>query len=147
ATFVILVLLLNATLTLLAFRPVLKPVIIGLLCVTSLASYFMNHYGVVIDAAMIQNVFETDPREASELFSWKLVTTFLLLGLLPSLLVWRVPLRYAPFRRETLCRGSALGISLALAVALLLVFFKTFAPTFREHRELRFLLTPLNYIQ
>lgn len=147
ATFVILVLLLNVTLTLLAFRPLLKPVIILLLCVTSLASYFMNHYGIVIDAAMIQNVFETDPREASELFNWKLAATFLLLGLLPSVLVWRVPLRYASFRRETLSRGSALGISLAVAVSLLLVFFKTFAPTFREHRELRFLLTPLNYIQ
>ena len=147
ATFVILVLLLNAALTLLAFRPVLKPLLIVLLCLTSLASYFMNHYGVVIDAAMMQNVFETDPREASELFSGKLVMTFLLLGLLPALLVWRVPLRYATFRREALCRGSALGVSLVIAVALVLVFCKTFAPTFREHRELRFLLTPLNYIQ
>jgi lipid A ethanolaminephosphotransferase len=30
---------------------------------------------------------------------------------------------------------------------LLVVFFKTLAPTLREHRELRYLLTPTNYIQ
>ena len=46
ATFLILVLVLNALLTLLAFRLVLKPALIFLFIATSFAAYFMNHYGV-----------------------------------------------------------------------------------------------------
>ncbi len=147
ATFAILVLVLNAALTVVAFRLVIKPIVIVLLCMTSLATYFMTHYGVAIDAAMMQNVFETDPREASELLNWQMVSTFLMLGVVPSVVVWLTPLHFRPLRREALFKGGALTISLVIATGLLLMFYKTFAPTFREHRELRFLLTPTNYIQ
>lgn len=147
ATFLILVLVLNASLTLLSFKPFLKPVLIFLLCATSLASYFMDHYGVVIDAAMIQNVVETNLHEATELFNGELLVTFVAFGILPSLVVWWMPLRYAPVPRELLVCGSIVGLSLTVAVLLLLAFFKSFAPMFRDHRELRFLLTPLNYLQ
>ncbi|MES2259550.1 MAG: phosphoethanolamine--lipid A transferase [Pseudomonadota bacterium] len=147
ATFVILVLVFNAFLSALNFRFVIKPVVIALLLVTSAAAYFMDQYGTQIDKAMIQNVLETDVREAKELFSVKMALTVFLLGILPSIAVARLDLSYAPRRRHLAISAGVLAGSLALAVAILLLFFKSFAPTLREHRELRFLLTPTNYIQ
>ncbi len=146
ATFLILVLVLNALLTLLAFRPILKPVLIFLFIATSFAAYFMNHYGVVIDAAMMQNVFETDMREAAELLNWSLLFTVLLLGVLPSFLLLRTGLHATPLVRDLVLKAAIVSISLIVAAGLLLLFFKSYAPAFREHRELRLLLTPTNYL-
>lgn len=146
ATFLILVLVLNALLTLFAFRPVLKPVLILLFIATSIAAYFMNHYGVAIDAAMLQNVFETDLREASELLNWSLVLTVLVLGVLPSVLLWRVRLVAPSMVRNLLVKSGIVSLSLVLAAGLLLAFYKSYAPAFREHRELRLLMTPTNYL-
>ena len=146
ATFLILVLVLNALLTLFAFRPVLKPVLVFLFMATSFAAYFMNHYGVAIDAAMLQNVFETDLREAAELLNWSLLLSVLLLGVIPTILLWRIRLDAPPLARNLLVKAAIVSVSLILAAGLLLLFFKSYAPAFREHRELRLLLTPTNYL-
>ncbi|CAN7484181.1 phosphoethanolamine--lipid A transferase [Pseudoduganella sp. LjRoot289] len=147
ATFVLLVLVFNACLSLVNYRHLIKPVVIVLLVATSAAAYFMNQYGTQIDKAMIQNVVETDAREAGELLSLKLVLTVALLGVLPALLVARTTLTFAPRRRHLLTNAGVVVGSLLLAAAILLLFFKSYAPALREHRELRFLLTPTNYIQ
>lgn len=148
ATFALLVLVFNAFLSLVNFKPVIKPVVMVLLVMTSAAAFFMDQYGIQIDKAMVQNVVETDTREAGELLSVRMVATIVFLGIVPALLVARLQLIYkgGPGRRILLNGGMVLG-SLALAAAILMLFFKSYAPTFREHRELRFLLTPTNYIQ
>lgn len=147
AVFLILVLVFNALLTCIAFRPIIKPLVIGLLLATSAASYFSSQYGTAIDVAMIQNLFETDKREAIELVSWRLLMTVLLLGFLPALAVARVRLRFDSPGRDLLIKLGIVTASLAIAVMLLLIFFKSLAPIVREHRELRFFLTPTNYLQ
>ena len=145
--FVIVVLFFNACLTLATFRFVVKPVLIVLVLSAASASYFIANYGVVIDKAMIQNVFETDTREAAELFSWHMVVTVGLLGLLPAFLIARANVGFPQGLRGLLKRAGIAGASLAVAVLLLVLFFKSLAPAVREHRELRFLLTPTNTIQ
>lgn len=145
--FAALVLVFNALLTLVNFRFLIKPVLVVLLLGAAFASHFINHYGIVIDAAMVQNVFETDVHEAHELLNWQLVQTVALLGILPSLLVWRLPLRFPSPRRGLLLKSGTVVLSLLGAGCLLLVLFKTLAPAVREHRELRFLLTPTNLFQ
>lgn len=147
ATFVMLVMVFNAFLTLVNFRLLAKPVTIALLLVTSAASYFMNQYGAQIDKTMIQNVLETDVREAMELVNWKMLVTVALLGMAPAFAVARMRLRFAPVRRHLAQSAAIAAGSILLAALLLLVFFKSLAPALREHRELRFLLTPTNYIQ
>ncbi|SFU91204.1 phosphoethanolamine transferase [Pseudoduganella namucuonensis] len=147
ATFLMLVFAFTACLSLVNFKPIAKPVIIALFVATAAVSYFMNQYGVQIDKAMVQNVVETDVREAGELLNWRMMFTMAVLGVLPSLLLLRTRLEYAPARRHLAVSGAILAGSLALAVAILLLFFKSYAPAVREHRELRFLLTPTNYIQ
>ena len=143
----LLVLVFSGVLALVNYRRIFKPVVIALLLLSSMTAYFMSQYGIVIDASMVQNVVETDVREAGELFSWKLVQSFLLLGVVPSWLVWRLPVRYGSLRREVLVNAGLLAASLLLATGLLFLLFKTLAPAVREHRELRFMLTPTNVFQ
>jgi lipid A ethanolaminephosphotransferase len=145
--FLIIVLFFNACLTMASFRYVAKPVLIALVLTASAASYFIAAYGIVIDKAMIQNVFETDTREATELISWQLVAKIGLLGILPSLVIARLRIRFPEGAKGLLQRSGIAAGSLLAAVLLLLLFFKSLAPALREHRELRFLLTPTNFIQ
>lgn len=145
--FLIIVLFFNACLTIASFRYVAKPVLIALVLIASAASYFIAAYGIVIDKAMIQNVFETDTREATELISWQLAAKIGLLGVLPSLVIARLRIRFPDGTKGLLQRSGIVAGSLLAAVLLLLLLFKSLAPALREHRELRFLLTPTNFIQ
>lgn len=147
AAFVAVVLIFNACLTLFSFRYVMKPVLIALLLATSAASYFTNEYGVVIDKSMVQNMMETDVREAGELLSWNLAATIAFLGVLPSLAVARLRVRFPQGTRGLALKAGTATASLAVAALLLLLFFKSLAPALREHRELRYMLAPTNYIQ
>jgi len=143
----LLVFIFSGILALVNFRRIFKPVVIALLLLSSMTAYFMSQYGIVIDASMVQNVVETDVREAGELFSWKMVQSVVLFGLIPSWLVWRLPVRYGSLRREVLVNIGLVAGSLLLATGLLFLLFKTLAPAVREHRELRFMLTPTNVFQ
>ena len=146
-TFLIVVLFFNACLTAASFRYVAKPVLIALLLGAAVASHFIAAYGIVIDKAMIQNVFETDAREAFELLDWRLALRVAVLGVLPSLWVARARIRFAHGVRGLLRQAGIAGGSLALAALLLMCLFKNLAPALHEHRELRFLLVPTNVIQ
>jgi lipid A ethanolaminephosphotransferase len=145
--FVLLVLVFNGCLTLFSFRLLAKPLLVLLFMAAAATTYFMSQYGAVIDRSMIQNVLETDTHEALELLNWKMITTISLLGVLPSLAVLRAQVHFPAGRRALAFKAGNAAGSLALAVVLLLVFFKSLAPALREHRELRYLLTPTNYIQ
>ena len=146
-TFLIVVLFFNACLTLASFRFVVKPVLILLVLSASVTSHFIASYGIVIDKAMIQNVFETDPREALELLNWGLAARVALLGVLPSMWIAWTEIRFPRGVRGMLERGGIAGGSFLAASLLLMVFFKSLAPALHEHRELRFLLVPTNVIQ
>jgi lipid A ethanolaminephosphotransferase len=147
ATFIFLVLVFGTVLSLLNFRPVIKPTLIFLLVVTAGVSHFMNQYGIQIDKSMVQNVIETDTREARELLSWQMACAIVLFGVLPSFILARTQVVYDKAWRHLLMTGAIGAAALAVAVVILFAFFKSYAPAFREHRELRFLLTPSNYIQ
>ena len=146
-SFTIVVLLFHGLLTLVSFRFVVKPALILVLLSAATAAWFINEYGIVIDKAMIQNIFETDPREAVELLSWKLVLFVALTGGLPSLLVAGARIRFPAGAHGVAQRAGTAGASLALGALLLVLLFKSLAPTVREHRELRYLLTPTNVVQ
>jgi len=77
-------------LCLFCFSRTVKPILIVLLIASSLAAYFMDIYNTIIDDTMLRNVFETDTKEASDLLSWGMFFYLLLLGILPSVVVYRV---------------------------------------------------------
>ncbi len=146
ATFVVLFLVVHLALTVFAFRPAFRIVNALLLPVTAAASFFMLEYGIVIDANMVQNIFETNPAEAGDLISGKLVAYTAAFGILPAILLWRLPIAWRPLRRELRQKLKIAAVSLPLAVAAAFPFSSDFISVFREHKELRLTLLPLNYL-
>lgn len=56
----------------------------------SIAVYFINTYGVIIDKTMMGNVFNTNFEESSSFFSTGLIFYIIVLGILPSFLIFKV---------------------------------------------------------
>jgi lipid A ethanolaminephosphotransferase len=124
-----------------------KPFAIFLLIVSSLVAYFTDTYQIVVDRGMIQNVIETNINEAFGLLNWKLVAYLLFLGILPSLFVWWVPIRYRPFWREI---SAKLKTFLVLGLVTLLLAWTPggfYASLFREHRPLRNYTNPYYWVR
>lgn len=147
SVFALVVLGFTFLLSLLSFRFTAKPTVILLLLLASVVAGFMQRYGVLIDRSMVQNVFETDWREARDLISMRLVLTVVLLGILPAMAVARLPLNFRPWRREMAIKLAILCASGVAMAGLMFSFGAEYASLLRNHRELRFMLTPTNAIQ
>jgi lipid A ethanolaminephosphotransferase len=117
-----------------------------LLLATALAVHFMSTYHVFLDPDMLRNVVRTDAKEAGELLSWRLLWDLAWLGVLPLCIVWRLPLADLPWRRAAMQRTLTVALALGVCVAAVLPVFQDFAALARNHREWRFLVTPLNSV-
>lgn len=128
------------------FGKLTKPLLGTILILSSLAAYFMDSFGVVINDEMLQNAFQTNFSEARDLFSLKLVGYVVLLGVLPTLLLARMPLLWRGWRIELLARLKLLGAVLVLLVAVVLAFGGFYASFLREHKSLRSYVNPSYYL-
>jgi lipid A ethanolaminephosphotransferase len=133
-----------ALLSLASWRRVLKPAILFLLFATALGAHFMWTYRIVIDSAMATNTFQTDWREVQALLTPRLALVVLLGAGLPSWLVWRAEVDHRPWKKQALRNVAGAGMAILLFVAMLLLSFQSLASTMRNHKELRYLLNPLN---
>lgn len=138
--------LINLLVALGGFRGLFKGWIILLLLTGSLAAYFTNSYGVIIDHNMIRNIMQTDWQEATELLNGTLLLYFFLLGVLPSLVIARLKIRYASLGREILHKLAVMLASLLVIGMTALAFYQDYASAFRNHRELRSLVVPTGYV-
>ncbi len=131
-------------LSLLAWKRLLKPVLLLLLLTAAANSYFMLQYGVVIDASMMANVAHTDAREVRDLLSWTLLLSLLLLGILPGWWLLRQQLVFRPFWSQTWrnLTGAVIGLVVLLLVTLLM--YQDLASLMRNHKQVRYLVNPLN---
>jgi lipid A ethanolaminephosphotransferase len=144
ALFIALFALFSLLLSFFACKYVFKPFIILVLLLASVISFFMDSYGVIVDVSMIQNIVETDTKEAFELLSFNLGRHVFLVGLLPALFISCVDIQYHAFFKELGIRFiSVLLISTVLG-GIIFTYYKDFALIDRNNRHLRFLINP-NY--
>jgi lipid A ethanolaminephosphotransferase len=130
-------------LAVLAYRPLLKPTLVVLFMVSAASAYFMDTYNVIIDRDMLANVMATDSAETADLLTPKLFLYLGLLGLLPSLLLWRIRIRPASLPRAIGSRLLLTGGALMIMLALVLISSAFYAAFVREHKELRYYANPL----
>ncbi|MCW5658239.1 MAG: phosphoethanolamine--lipid A transferase [Burkholderiaceae bacterium] len=143
---VLLVALHFVLLALVCNRWTLKPVLAMLIVISALASYFTARYSVYFDATMVRNVLHTHPAEARELLSPALLPHLALYAAAPLVLLWRVRIERTAPLRAGLIRAAWLLAALAVGVAALLAVFQPFASLMRNHREVRYLITPGNVV-
>jgi lipid A ethanolaminephosphotransferase len=124
-------------------------IVLSLLVVaTAFASHFMVAYGVFLDAGMLRNVMRTDLGEARELLTVSLLTTLVVQALAPLLVLWRAPFVIAErsWKRGAALRVGSIAIAVATGAAAVLLVFQDVAALARNHREVRHLIAPSNYL-
>jgi len=136
----------NLVLTLVAFRPVLKPLLMLLFMISAGVAYFMAQYGVLIDAGMFRNFAETNATEVRDLLSLKLFVYLGLLGILPSWLLFKTPIHYRRWSKELLSKLIVGVASAAVIGVVALANYQGLSSLFRNHHELRLMVVPSNYI-
>jgi lipid A ethanolaminephosphotransferase len=133
-------------LALLCHGRLLKPVLAVLLVVAAGSTHFMQAFGVYLDPSMLRNALRTDVGEARELLSFGFVVRLLLQAALPIALLWGVRLRERTW-------GRVLGLRLlwtvggvAVLVGAVMAVFQPFSSLMRNHKAMRYLITPTNVL-
>ena len=148
----------------LAHRRTVKPLLSVLILVAAFAGYYMERFTLYLDPSMLRNVLRTDLNEARELLAWTMLPQLLLQAGPPLALLWW--LRPAPLSLRRDGQGSGSGIGMAIAITLrhlaprlgiwllvaalgigaLWTVFQDAAATMRNHKEMRYLITPGNAV-
>lgn len=124
-------------------RRTAKPLLAALILVAASASHFAGQFGVYFDPGMLRNVLQTDVAEARELLTPGLFLDVLALALPPLVLLQRLRLRRRGLARTLALRAAASVLAAIVAVGALGSVFKDFSGQMRNHKELRYLVTPL----
>lgn len=124
------------------YRYTLKFVLIFMVMVAAITGYFTDTYGTVYDTNMLQNALQTDSSETKDLLNLGFLARILLLGVLPSLLIFKLPVRFANFKTNAFQRLGYLLLSLSLILVPILSFSEAYASFFREHKPLRSYTNP-----
>jgi lipid A ethanolaminephosphotransferase len=124
----------------------LKPVISILLLIAAVVSWFMDTYGVAIDADMLRNALQTDWHEARDFVGFSLLWRISWQAVLPILFVWRVHL--LPETRWRALRNYVLFSTAGFVSVFIfgMPMYKYYASFFRNHLQARSLIAPDNFI-
>ena len=128
-----------------SFGKYCKWVLATFLISSAIAGYYMDQYGVVIDRDMIANMIETNPDELAGLISAKLVIRIILLGIIPSIIVFKFAPKASNFIQGLKVRLWLGALLIALCIASILPFTADFASFVREHRITRLYANPLGF--
>lgn len=108
----------------------------------SLAAYFMDSYGVIIDTDMLENVMQTDAREASELVNFSFILRILVFGILPAYLILKLCPQSQGLKRELKSKLMLSSVLIFLLILVAVPFTSQYASFIREHKTVRFFSNP-----
>jgi lipid A ethanolaminephosphotransferase len=120
----------------------LKPVLIMTVLVSSIIFYAISNYGTVFDYTMVQNAIETDSTEALSYLNIYLIGFLILFGVLPSLLIYWVPIRQLSIGQNILSRLWLIGLCLLVIVPIAGSFYLNYAAVGRNNSDLITYITP-----
>lgn len=146
ATVCVLIALYNLILQLLNWKWTLKLFSSLVLIIGGFSAYFVNSLGVLISADQIQNMMQTDVSEVSDLLSLRFVLWAVLMVLLPILLLSWIKIKPQAGSKVLLNKLLSAGASVVVILSLLFVFYVDYAAIFREHRDIKGMISPQNAI-
>lgn len=133
-------------LTVISSKYTTKPALITIVVASSIAAYFMDSYGAVIDNTMLQNVFETDINEAAGLFSINLILYVVFLGLTPAFFIYKSRIRRDSIFKELIRKAASVAACLVISLGMFAAFSDSYASFIREHKPLRYYTNPTYFI-
>lgn len=135
-----------AFVSLLFTRWTARPVAALLIVASAAAGYYMSEYTVYLDPDMLRNVLHTEAKESGELLTAGFVLHMLLAAGLPLVLLWRVRIVRRTWARAVLLRAGLLVGAVLASTLLVGATFKDTAALMRNHKEMRYLVTPGNLV-
>ncbi len=117
-----------------------------LLFIGGFTAYFVNSLGVVISPEQIQNMMQTDARELGDLLSLQFILWTAVFVLFPVFCISLVRIKAESLPRKVIKKLLSGVASLLLVAALLFLFYVDYAAIFREHRDLKGMISPQNTI-
>jgi lipid A ethanolaminephosphotransferase len=111
----------------------------------SQAAYFMDVYGVVIDIDMLENVIQTDVREAGELVSFSFMIRTLIFGVIPGYLIFKFCPKSQGLARELKSKIILASVLLTIMIGAVLPFMSQYTSFIREHKTIRFYSNPIYF--
>ncbi len=119
-----------------------RPVLVFLLILGAVSSFYQDVLGATVDREMIQNAVTTTVTESKHLITLPFALHVAVFGLLPALFVLLVPLRRAGFVRAGLGWVGALVLYGAIFAATLMSDSKDLMADGREHQEVIVAIQP-----
>lgn len=119
-----------------------KPLLGALILMAAVARYYADHFGVYFDPSMLRNVLRTNVAEARELLTAGFFLQVAALALPALFILQRARLRQRPLRRALAIRSASVVLALIVTAGALGSVFKDFSGEMRNHKELRYLITP-----
>jgi lipid A ethanolaminephosphotransferase len=118
-----------------------------LLVVSASTGWFIDTYGVSIDAEMLRNVMQTDPTEARAFLGWPLLWRVLWQAGLPMLFIWMVSLPNTTWLQSV--RSYVIGVVLSpiVLLAAALPQYISYVSFFRNQQAAQHLIVPANLIR
>lgn len=147
AIFITITSLHTAVLLLILNRWSAKLVLTILFVASAAASFYMDEYTVFFDPDMVRNILRTDVKEASELLSLGFCIHMLLYAVLPIIVLWCLRLNtQQSWLRSTVKRLLYLVGAVVVTAGSIFLVFQDFSSLMRNHKEVRYLITPSNYL-
>lgn len=144
ATACILVALYNLILQIFAWKWTQKVITIVLLFVGGFSAYFVNSLGVVISPDQVQNMMQTDPAEVRDLISLRFILWVFAFVVLPIAFVLWIQIGTESWSKVILKKVASTFASIAIIGSFLFIYYVDFAAIFREHRDLKGMISPQN---
>jgi len=127
-------------------RYLVKPVAVTLVLLSSLVSYAMFQFGILVDSDMIRNIVETNSGEALAYLNRSSLLWWLGTGLLPAFLIIRMPLRYNGFLKEMLLKGGSMLVAVLVVVLIASLYYKDYAALGRNNSYLKSMIIPSQFL-
>ncbi len=135
--------LMMMVISLLAVRWLQKPVLIALVLIAAVASFYTDRLGVLIDREMIQNAMTTTVNESKHLITFDLAQHVLLRSVPAILFVLWVRVRRSTFLRGGLGWLAMVVGSFGLMFGLLFTDLKSYSTVLRGRKDLMGSVQPL----
>jgi lipid A ethanolaminephosphotransferase len=91
-------------------------------------------------------MMQTDIHESLDLLTLKQAISFIFLGILPALIVYKSKIKYQPLKAELLLRLKVVVITIILILVSFFSFSQKYISFVREHKPLRFSVNPTYWV-
>jgi lipid A ethanolaminephosphotransferase len=121
--------------SLFAFPWVVKPLLVFIVVLSAVTSYYMDSLGVIVDRDMIQNVMVTTLTESKHLITISFLAHVSIYGVLPAIAIMLVKIKRHSALKTVAAPILTFFICMALAAGLLMADLKSYASILRERKD------------